>query len=1087
MKRFKTKTMRFLSWALLMIAGISVQAQTWTWTGETPAAGNSYYIYTVNQKKFLNDNNGLDSSPTILWTIGGTFSSNYTLTSSNSKQFAMYRSGSIGNRVYNVVTNATGQSGDNVNLESALSDGKYSIYRQSKTGSNWSGDRNVVSTSTGITRQSDASYEWKFITQDQVNARAKYITAWNTLSPCAGEKPISLDLKNRIAEALTAEVNYSNYGNKINEINTLVTEYNNYITSLATATKASPKDVSGLIKNPGYEASTWDEGWTATNFVKQNNGNMTANYAEMWSGDDDLTSGKISQTLTGLLVGTYLLSATVTGGFVGETSMYAMDEARKVTVPGIDKDPVQHPVVPFVVHNESEGASVEFGFKRDNCQYWTAVDDWTLSYYPTDEYEWVNGTRLDGSYLSKPAYTSTPMEGVDDTHANDALLVITWRDNYTNDVKTPWALVPGSKAEVWTDGAKTADVDLLSDFRSSHYTNGFGLYIPNFDETKTYTVKVPENVFGYTSVGHGNEAFEVQAVASPLKDGKYFVVVKGTGKHVSRGKGWGTQAILDYYGVPMMVQTAGLTVFKFLDNNAFLGSDPTDDWLYTDIQGSESHKVRRYILIPGEGEHAGEFQFYAPSREKYLSHVQNSINGETYDAVNEGEQADYFQFEVLDKKGYKAHLATIEEDEAIRVAAHAGFVVKSKTEYDALINTWESKGYTEIFPAEDATAKEEAAAYHEKKNEELACDAIWEGTPRNLVTVLTGEKDEDGKDIEEDAHVSLTLNKGLYVMYCDAFQQAMALSTLQVNQGFRGLTYMYVKVGSEMYKSQLKSITETTGGIPTDDATAKTALDAGTYRTEVLFYVPADGTNVEFGVENPQRLGNGVDETAGSWVAFKNIKVEKFNAEMAEANMKVAAGKFGTFIAPFAVKMPAGVTAYSGTLNGEHTSVALTSEAAEGTELEACTPVVVYNNSTQDVDMTFRDVDVRDVKTTITEKKGVFVGFYKGYTEDNAAVIQGDGSSWVLQTQNDKQAFYKVEPDTQFKGVKNRCYLVAPTASYAKVLNITFDEEETGIEFVETDGTDMGNKTIYDLSGRKVSNTMRPGIYILNGKKFIVK
>lgn len=157
----------FLMMLLCLVVG---KANAQTFITETPTFGSSYYIYTVNQRKFLNDNNGLDATPNVLWKIGGTFNSNYTLTSANSKQFAMYRSGSVGNRVYNVVTNATGQSGNNVNLTSALSNGKYSIYRQSKNGSNWSGDRNVVSTQTGITRQSDASYEWCFVSQDQIDA-----------------------------------------------------------------------------------------------------------------------------------------------------------------------------------------------------------------------------------------------------------------------------------------------------------------------------------------------------------------------------------------------------------------------------------------------------------------------------------------------------------------------------------------------------------------------------------------------------------------------------------------------------------------------------------------------------------------------------------------------------------------------------------------------------------------------------------------------------------------------------------------------------------------------------------------------------
>lgn len=199
----------------------SLQAQEWTWTGETPSSGNSYYIYTVNQKKFLNDNNGLDATPSVQWKIGGTFSSKYTLTSANNKQFAMYRSGNFWNYSYNIVTNATSKSGSDVNLKSDLSDGKYSFYRESKD-NNWSGDRNVASTSTGIKRAKDSSFEWYFITTNQVdvynNNYANYTSAYeaaNTLKQQLGNNtPDRLD--NAISTYAT--VNYTTIVTAITEL-----------------------------------------------------------------------------------------------------------------------------------------------------------------------------------------------------------------------------------------------------------------------------------------------------------------------------------------------------------------------------------------------------------------------------------------------------------------------------------------------------------------------------------------------------------------------------------------------------------------------------------------------------------------------------------------------------------------------------------------------------------------------------------------------------------------------------------------------------------------------------------------------------
>ena len=47
------------------------------------------------------------------------------------------------------------------------------------------------------------------------------------------------------------------------------------------------------------------------------------------------------------------------------------------------------------------------------------------------------------------------------------------------------------------------------------------------------------------------------------------------------------------------------------------------------------------------------------------------------------------------------------------------------------------------------------------------------------------------------------------------------------------------------------------------------------------------------------------------------------------------------------------------------------------------------------------------------------------------------------------------------------------------------DEDATGIDDVFSEESD--DAPIYDLTGRKVNDTSKPGIYIKNGKKYIVR
>jgi hypothetical protein len=65
-----------------------------------------------------------------------------------------------------------------------------------------------------------------------------------------------------------------------------------------------------------------------------------------------------------------------------------------------------------------------------------------------------------------------------------------------------------------------------------------------------------------------------------------------------------------------------------------------------------------------------------------------------------------------------------------------------------------------------------------------------------------------------------------------------------------------------------------------------------------------------------------------------------------------------------------------------------------------------------------------------------------------------------------------------------KAYLQVPALNGTSALRLVLDETVTGINGVVTEKADA---PIYDLSGRRVLNTMKGGIYIQNGKKFIVK
>ena len=202
-----------------------------------------------------------------------------------------------------------------------------------------------------------------------------------------------------------------------------------------------------------------------------------------------------------------------------------------------------------------------------------------------------------------------------------------------------------------------------------------------------------------------------------------------------------------------------------------------------------------------------------------------------------------------------------------------------------------------------------------------------------------------------------------------------------------------------------------------------------------------------------------------SWLAFKNL-----NYEVAvEVPMNVAAGKWGTFIAPFAVTIPENVSAYTATgVNNNK----VTLEAVE-TTIPANTPVLLKNNTEDAVSETFYGISTA-TQSSYTE--GLLTGVY------TAATILADANHYVLQTQNDVQAFYSV--DTDFTATAYKCYLTYAGAG-VKMLSFDFGTA-TGINSIANSQQPIANSSIFNLAGQRMSK-MQKGVNIVNGKKVLVK
>lgn len=177
-----------------------------------------------------------------------------------------------------------------------------------------------------------------------------------------------------------------------------------------------------------------------------------------------------------------------------------------------------------------------------------------------------------------------------------------------------------------------------------------------------------------------------------------------------------------------------------------------------------------------------------------------------------------------------------------------------------------------------------------------------------------------------------------------------------------------------------------------------------------------------------------------------------------------------TFSAPFATVIPEGVTAYyvSTADNSKATMKAITGEAIPANE-----GVLLTSESAEAVTM----VPATDETLAKIEnnKLGNSAGADKKIAEgDNAYILAGGA---------DGTAFYKGKIGSTLKA--NKAYLTLNEAGAPEAISMNFGGNVTGINQIVN--AEQNNAPVYDLTGRRVVRTVKGGLYIKGGNKFIAR
>ncbi len=292
------------------------------------------------------------------------------------------------------------------------------------------------------------------------------------------------------------------------------------------------------------------------------------------------------------------------------------------------------------------------------------------------------------------------------------------------------------------------------------------------------------------------------------------------------------------------------------------------------------------------------------------------------------------------------------------------------------------------------------------------------------------------------------------------------------NNGAFTFTIMNVATGKYIYSEASGSMLDTSGNSYTGAdgvfALSETA-SVFTYELNNSYhgFKFADGRSTTFiSINSPYSDTNvdlGIYTSGHGGTDFVAQSVPAYPVAITEA-------KYATFYAPVAVTVPDGVTAYTASIEGKW---AVLEDIGE--TIPAYTAVVLYS----------------ETATTYT----FAVTTSEPFDGDNdlqgtVAATYVDGPAYVLGIPEGETevCFANAKlTDGQFINNHHKAYLpkLADAPEGIASYSFRFGEGTTGIS--EVKGESGNVKVIFDLTGRKVETISAPGIYIVGGKKVLVK
>lgn len=178
-----------------------------------------------------------------------------------------------------------------------------------------------------------------------------------------------------------------------------------------------------------------------------------------------------------------------------------------------------------------------------------------------------------------------------------------------------------------------------------------------------------------------------------------------------------------------------------------------------------------------------------------------------------------------------------------------------------------------------------------------------------------------------------------------------------------------------------------------------------------------------------------------------------------------------TFSAPFATVVPANVTAYY--VSTADNSKATMKAIEAGKAIPAKAGVIL--TSTTGTEATMIPATTETAAELTGNRLGNSAGADKTIAESDNAYILAKGANGT--------AFYKGTIGSTLKA--NKAYLTLNAAGGEQAISMNFGGNVTGINQIVN--AEQNNAPVYDLTGRRVVRTVKGGLYIKGGNKFIAR